>query len=208
MKILFQYLRSMLLLATPSNGFASALYCQKDACMPTAAEWSTFSASVGGRLIAIDPSLKPCASSGDVDVCVDLFMKSSDASWVSTQPGGYAYPVFTQDAASTMCFLHDISEFDAFQDSGACEQGLISSYGVAVTSEADITAALAFAASKNLQIVVKNSGLDPQGRSIASKYALMIWLNDFTGVEIKIEYNACTSDALAVPAVIAHGGVR
>lgn len=142
--------------------------------MPTATGWATFNASVGGKLIAIDPPLKPCVDSKDDGVCVDLFLKYADASWVSTQSGGYAYPVFTQDAASKMCFLHDVIEFDAFRDSGKCEQGAISSYGVAVTSEADTAAALAFAASKNLQVAVKNSGLDPQGRSVASKYALMI----------------------------------
>ncbi|GAB9475107.1 hypothetical protein Gpo141_00012212, partial [Globisporangium polare] len=177
--------------------------------MPTAAEWATFNTTrVGGKLVAIDPPLKPCVDSKDDGVCVDLFLKSADASWVSTQAGGYAYPVFTQDAASKMCFLHDVTEFDAFKDSGDCEQGSISSYGVAVTSEADIGAALAFAASKNLQVVVKSSGLDPQGRSIASKYALMIWLNGFKGVETRANFKACASDAEYVPAVIAKGGAR
>lgn len=208
MKIFSQYLRSALLLAALTNGAVGALYCQEDSCMPTAAEWATFSANVGGKLIAIDPPLKPCVDSKADDVCVDLFSNCTDASWVSTQPGGYAYPVFTQDAASKLCFLHDMAEFDAFRDSGKCEQGAISSYGVAVTSEADIAAALAFAASKNLQVVVKNSGLDPQGRSVASKYALMIWLNDFKGIETRDNFKACASDAESVPAVIARGGAR
>lgn len=182
-------------------------YCESAACWPSASDWTAFNTSVVGKLIAIDPPLKPCASSGSDDTCVDLLGKSADADWISTLPGGYAYPVFTQDSDDKICFLRALDEFNAFRDTGVCDQGAISSFGVAVSSNADIAAALAFAAQKNLQVVIKNTGHDLQGRSIASKYALMIWLHKFKGVEIDTAFQACASDT-AAPAVIARGGAR
>ena len=55
-----------------------------------------------------------------------------------------------------------------------CSQGNVPRYAVAVQKTVHVAQALAFATQFNIQVVVKSSGHDFQGRSTAAN-ALLIW---------------------------------
>ena len=59
-----------------------------------------------------------------------------------------------------------------------CYQGSVPSYYVEVTNVSDVQAALAFAQSNNVPLVVKNSGHDYKGRSSAPN-SLAIWTHNY-----------------------------
>jgi hypothetical protein len=70
---------------------------------------------------------------------------------------------------------------------------------------ADVAAALRFAQSHNLRLVVKASGHDMQGRSTGAG-ALLVWLAALVAVAVHADgFRACDSDA-ATPAVTAQPG--
>jgi len=94
-----------------------------------------------------------------------------------------------QDAQGNACF-------NPLQ---SCSQGNIPSYAVVVSKPDDVSKAVKFGAQHNLQVVIKCSGHEYQGRSTAPN-ALLVWTHKFTGVKINENYKACRNSQ-PVPAV-------
>lgn len=177
----------------PSRG----AFCEPtDACWPTAADFAALSAAVGGRLI--DPLLPEgaaCYPDDSTPACAAVIGNWTDPYWRALQPGSMQRPFWESDRATGA---------NCYTLGSACAQGAVPPVGVAATSAADVSAALAFAARFNLRVVVKSSGHEIQGRSTAAG-ALLVWLAGLRGITLEPAFAACAGDT-PVAAVSAGPG--
>lgn len=93
---------------------------------------------------------------------------------------------------------------NCFDASKPCELGDIPPFAVAARTPEDVAQALAFAAQHSMQISVKASGHEYQGRSTAAS-ALLIWLHNMRGVSTTSSFTACPGDT-PQPALTAAPG--
>ena len=68
------------------------------------AQWSSFNATVGGRLLAIVPEGAPCASDPSGTQCQGILASWNDPSWRAAQPGAMQDPVWEEGANGENCF--------------------------------------------------------------------------------------------------------
>jgi FAD/FMN-containing dehydrogenase len=171
-------------------------YCQPSLpCWPSPAEWATFNTTVNGRLLTILPEGFPCFNgSTSSPACQAVINNWTNPYWRAAQPGAMQAPNWEADANGNNCFTPDTP----------CSQGSIPTVGVAVQDPSDISAALAFAEKYDIQVAVKSTGHDFQGRSTAPN-ALLLWLHTLQGISINTSYAACPQQAPA-PAVTTHPG--
>jgi FAD/FMN-containing dehydrogenase len=177
---------------------ANAGFCAPgDACWPTAAQWASLNASVGGSLLALRPEGAPCVAAPASPACAQVTASWTNASWRRAQPGASQYPQWEADARTGA---------NCWTPGAPCSQGNVPPYAVAARAAADVAAALRFAQAHNLRVVVKASGHDMQGRS-AGADALLVWLAalDAVAVHAAGAFRACAGDA-ATAAVTAQPG--
>ncbi|KAJ7773959.1 FAD-binding domain-containing protein [Mycena metata] len=130
---------------------------------PKAAAWSKLNATIGGRLVNVVPTAKYCARLPG-GACTDAQWTS--ALFRSTIPGSMSNNNFEQGYDLTPPSL-------CLRNATSCGQGDVPFFSVEAQSAADIQAAVKFASSNNLRLVVKSSGHDVLGRSTAP-YSLLI----------------------------------
>ncbi|KAJ6481261.1 FAD-binding domain-containing protein [Mycena vitilis] len=129
---------------------------------PSAGAWNALNETISGRLVETVPSAKYCAT---------LPGGCTDAQWTSalfrsTIPGAMNKVNFEQDYdlnPVSLCLLN----------STTCEQGDVPIYSVEAQTAGDIQAAIEFASTHNLRLVVKSSGHDFLGRSTARNSLLV-----------------------------------
>ncbi|KAJ6598362.1 FAD-binding domain-containing protein [Mycena vulgaris] len=146
---------------------------------PTTAAWSALNATIGGRLAAVVPSAKYCASLSS-GACTDAQWTS--ALFRSTIPGALNQVNWEQGYDLTPPSL-------CLRNATTCGQGDVPIYSVEAETVADVQAAVKFASAHNLRVVVKASGHDYLGRSTAPN-SLLIHTANFT--------NLTTTDAFFV----------
>ncbi|KAJ7030517.1 FAD-binding domain-containing protein [Mycena alexandri] len=130
---------------------------------PKAAAWSKLNATIGGRLVNVIPTAKYCARLPG-GACTDAQWTS--ALFRSTIPGSMSNNNLEQGYDLTPPSL-------CLRNATSCGQGDVPIFSVEAQSAADIQAAVKFASSNNLRLVVKSSGHDVLGRSTAP-YSLLI----------------------------------
>ncbi|KAF7349910.1 FAD-binding domain-containing protein [Mycena venus] len=130
---------------------------------PKAAAWSKLNATIGGRLVNVIPTAKYCARLPG-GTCTDAQWTS--ALFRSTIPGSMNNNNLEQGYDFTPPSL-------CLRNATTCGQGNVPTFSVEAQSAADIQAAVKFASSNNLRLVVKSSGHDVLGRSTAP-YSLLI----------------------------------
>ncbi|KAJ7784953.1 FAD-binding domain-containing protein, partial [Mycena maculata] len=119
---------------------------------PNATVWSTLNSTVSGRLVCVVPSAKYCESLPG-GAC-------TDAQWASA--------VFRNTIPGAMNQGYDLTPPSlCVQNGTTCGQGDVPIYSVEAETVADIQAAVKFASTHNLRLVVKSSGHDTLGRSTA-----------------------------------------
>ena len=179
---------------------ASVGFCAPgQACWPTAAQWQTLNASVGGSLLAVAPPLASCFGTFpgvpyDGAACSANVANFSNSYWRSSQPGASQEPNWEQGADGGDCF-------DAAKP---CSLGNIPPFAVRARGGADVAAALRFAAAHTLRVVIKSSGHEYQGRS-AGADALLLWLHALDAVAVSPAFKPCAGDT-PVPALTAGPG--
>ncbi|KAJ7635275.1 FAD-binding domain-containing protein [Roridomyces roridus] len=125
---------------------------------PSVAAWSAFNASISGRLVDVVPSAEFCARLPG-GAC-------TDAQWGSALfrngiPGSMEQVNWEQgydQSPPSLCFQNQTT---------LCGQGNVPVYSVEAESVADVQAAIKFATTNNLRLVIKSSGHDQLGRSTA-----------------------------------------
>ena len=189
---------------------ACAGYCtsSNSTCWPSASDWALFNKTISGKLIRITPVLEQCFRSKDLNICNDVVTKSQMYDYLSFWPAGYAMSMFEADPVTGDACIPTSPNYLAWIQNGSCPQGGTPYYGVAVSSAQDIAQTLSFAQKKNIQVIIKCSGHDFQGRSAGSKDSLMIWTSNFKGVDIQSDFTTGCSDSTGNPAVTISAGTR
>ncbi|KAI1797904.1 FAD-binding domain-containing protein [Ganoderma leucocontextum] len=165
-------------LEAPSSSGCRSLF--GDTCWPNATEFSRLQEQLSQPLLHPLPPASPCYPlsdpSGD---CDDVHRLWANASFRATQPGamqGSTFETFVfKNGTISACYNNTSLGVP-------CEQGSVPVVGVDARSDADIQAAVKFAAAHNLRVVVKSTGHDLSGRSTA-RGSFVIWthnLNDIT----------------------------
>ncbi|KAF7341935.1 FAD-binding domain-containing protein [Mycena sanguinolenta] len=131
---------------------------------PRQAEWDALNATVSGRLVAVVPSAKFCASLPG-GACTDDQWES--AVFRSNIPGAMDQVNWEQGYdlnPPSLCLRNTTS---------TCGQGDVPLYSVEAETVADIQAAVKFSSTHNLRLVIKSSGHDYLGRSTAPSSLLI-----------------------------------
>ncbi|KAK7978485.1 FAD binding domain-containing protein [Apiospora saccharicola] len=163
--------------ATPyiprSADAAPGCYCMPgDACWPSADTWSTLNSTVSGRLVATVPIGSPCHDpTYDADACAAL------------QSGWQLPQTHLPSSSSVMHPFFANQSCDPFTPrSQPCLLGNYAAYAVNVTGKEDVQAALKFAKTNNIRIVIRNTGHDFLGRSTGAG-SLAIWTQYLKNME-------------------------
>ena len=151
---------------------------------PTAESWEKLNQDVGGHLIRVQSPLAACADRSDSTSCKEVIKKLQNPYYIGDQP------------ATT-------------QTSGWVDGWMSapSAYAVAVSSSADVVAAVNFARENNLRLVVKGGGHSYQGTSNAAD-SLLIWTRAMNSIVLHDAFVAqgCAASATPQPAVTAEAG--
>ncbi len=127
----------------------------------------------------------PCAVDASSPACAAVVGSWEDPFWRAAQPGAMQRPFWEADRTTGA---------NCYTPGEACAQGDVPPYAVAAESTADVAAALAFAAARNVRSVVKSSGHDIQGRSTAPG-ALLVWTAHIKNATVHEAFTACPGDA-------------
>ncbi|KAJ7797969.1 FAD-binding domain-containing protein [Mycena leptocephala] len=138
---------------------------------PNVTAWGALNATVSGRLVTAVSSAKYCASLPG-GACTDTQWTS--ALFRSTIPGAMNQVNFEQGYDLTPPSL-------CLRNSTTCGQGDVPIYAMEAETVDDVQAAVIFARTHDLRLVVKSSGHDYLGRSTAPN-SLLIHMTKFTAV--------------------------
>ena len=170
---------------------ASAAFAPKGCrCLPSDACWASvpfaqLNASIGGRLIYITDPYAACVADSNSASCAQALQSSDDEFWLTSQPDGY---------------LHT-GQFGVWNMSSAQ-----ASLAVVALSEADVQAAVAFAAAWNLRVSVKSTGHDWYGRSTAPG-SLLIWTHLLNTTSFLSDFSD-SCGLTPVPVAVVGSGVQ
>jgi FAD/FMN-containing dehydrogenase len=149
---------------------------------PGEGEWDKLRTSVGGNLIKVEPLFAPCAPDPGSAGCAQLRKNLRNPFFLGDQPGGTQvsgwYRAWTP-APST--------------------------YAVKARSAADVAAAVNFARTHDLRLVVKGAGHSYQGTSSAAD-SLLVWTRGMRKIELHDGFVPQGCDVAPVPAVSAGAG--
>ncbi|RYN18506.1 hypothetical protein AA0115_g11279 [Alternaria tenuissima] len=145
-----------------------------DKSWPSQSDWNSLNKTVGGRLVATVPLGAPChGSTFDNATCESL-----KSQWQYEK-------IHYESSSSVMAPFFANQSCDPFQPRDRpCELGNYVRYAVDASGPADVQKAIAFAASKNIRLVIRNTGHDYLGRSTGAG-SLAVWthhLKDITHV--------------------------
>lgn len=154
----------------------------EDPAWPTAAQWDELNQAVGGRLIKIKPPFGICHDPAETSRCKTL--------------------------------LHDLGnpyalgdEVSLTQNSGWADAWIStpSAYAVAARNAGDVVAAVNFARTHHLRLVVKGGGHSYQGTSNAAN-SLLIWTRKMDTVMLHDDFVIAGGHAQPQPAVSVGAG--
>lgn len=196
--------------STASKRAAVKQYCTPNqACWPSAADWSAFNNTISGRLIKVTPWQDPCYASPNgykqpqcQSVRLNYFDGKTRASYPgATQTDNWSYCSTNKGlvgdcslTASTTGQL-DLSPVTDHE----CKLGRLSPYAVAIATNEDVTAALAFAKAKNIKVVIKNTGHEYLGRGTAPD-SLMLWTHNLQSISYSPSFAGTGKTALVLGA--------
>ncbi|KAG9090156.1 hypothetical protein FRC07_012173, partial [Ceratobasidium sp. 392] len=141
------------------------------ACWPSPDVWSSFNASINGRLVAPRPPAWPCHDPNyDEAACSGVKANWNDSFWRADQTGAMQDPIWD----SLGCGI------DTPQNQ-TCDPGFVPIYSVAAQEAEDVSKAVIFAAKHKIKLVIKNTGHDYLGRS-SGIGSLSIWTHQLKGI--------------------------
>ena len=127
-----------------------------DPCWPSPADFARLQKQLSQPLLHPLPPASPCYPLSDPSGnCDEVHRQWSNASWRADQPGamqGANFETFIfKNGSTSACFMNTALGIP-------CTQGSVPVVGVDARGDADIQAAVAFAATHNLRVVVKSTG--------------------------------------------------
>jgi len=151
---------------------------------PTAAQWEELRQAVGGRLIELQSPLHACLKAPDNAACKAMFAELRNPFYIGDQPE------LTQSSGWFRAWTSQPSV-----------------YAVAANSAADVVAAVHFARTHNLRLVVKGGGHSYQGTSDAAD-SLLIWTRHMHAIALHDAFvgQGCAGTQAPQPAVTIEAG--
>ncbi|KAL0782264.1 hypothetical protein CaCOL14_000170 [Colletotrichum acutatum] len=167
-------------------------------CWPTAAEWSAFNTTVGGRLIATIPIGAVCHDS--------TFGAYDEAKCSALQNSWSASETHIQTSSSVMAAFFANQSCDPFlAKTDRCIIGTYVQYAVKAASADDYAKTIRFAQDYNIRLVIRNTGHDYLGKSTGAG-ALALWTHHLKDISV-LDYKstAYTGKALKLGAGVQAG---
>jgi len=160
-----------------------------DACWPDDNIWSSFNSTIGGTLIATVPIASPCHydpfTTYNAGVCQNLQTAWTSPATHYDSPSSIAAPYFTNNSCNP--FL---------PPSAPCVIGSYVSYSVNATDASIIKKTILFATYFNIRLVIRNTGLDYNGKSSGAG-AIAIWTHALRQIDF-LDYNSSNYTGKAV----------
>lgn len=182
--------------ATFSTAFSSSpvgkTYCRPtDSCWPSLTVWQTLNTTVNGNLVLPLPETYPCSVDPNGNDCQTVIQNFSNPFWRVKQIGATQSPIWEVNfTTGEGCYVFG----------QPCNQGYIPPIAVNASKASYVSAALSFAHKYNIQVVIKSSGHEYQGRSSGAG-TLLIWTQYMKGFKLGKNYVPCTGDT-PVPNVV------
>jgi FAD/FMN-containing dehydrogenase len=156
----------------------------EDPNWPSLRDWESLKKQVGGRLLKPQSPFAGCQSTPDSAVCGEALRQIKNPFYIGdevalTQTSGWADAWVSQPSA----------------------------YAVAVKSTSDVVAAVNFARTHSLRLVVKGGGHSYQGTSQAPD-SLLVWMRHMNAIELQEAFvgQGCQSRCAPQPAVTIEAG--
>ncbi|KAH6629017.1 hypothetical protein C7974DRAFT_358570 [Boeremia exigua] len=144
----------------------------EDRAWPSASEWDSFNKTVGGRLVETVPLGAPCHGS-----------TFDDAACESLQRQWQTEKIHYESSSSVMAPFFANQSCDPFQPrERPCELGNYARFAVNVSGPADVQRTIEFATSRNIRLVVRNTGHDYLGRSTGAG-SLAVWTHHLKDID-------------------------
>lgn len=156
----------------------------KDALWPSREKWEQLNKVVNGNLIKVESPLAACKTALDNNACEELFRNLKNPYYISDNPA--------------------LTQTSGWVDAWRSEPSV---YAVAAKNTADIVAAVNFARTNNLRLVVKGGGHSYQGTSNSAD-SLLIWTRAMNKIVVHENFVAygCESKQSPQPAVTIEAG--
>ncbi|PKS08601.1 hypothetical protein jhhlp_004987 [Lomentospora prolificans] len=172
--------------ALPEGNCHSKCRClPSQPCWPSMDKWQALNESVHGHLSQVSPIGAACHEPTYNEAqCTNLLSGlMHDSSYRAANPGASQWANWEAwESHNETCYVDG-------DTSVKCQQGRVSLYSVAVESVDEIAAALKFATKHNIRLVVKNTGHDFSGRSMAAN-SLQIHTRKMKDIEFSDEFVA------------------
>jgi FAD/FMN-containing dehydrogenase len=153
-----------------------------DADWPRAADWARLKEAVGGALVRPVSPYGPCESADAAPACLSHLKDLRNPYFLGDQPGG--------------------TQVSGYLDAWRPAQ---SAYAVAARNAADVAAAVDFARTHNLRLVVKGGGHSYQGTSNAPD-SLLVWTRAMHAITLHEAFVPRGCRTAPVPAVTVEAG--
>ncbi|MEO5946198.1 MAG: FAD-binding oxidoreductase, partial [Chitinophagaceae bacterium] len=156
----------------------------KDALWPSQRKWEQLNKAVNGNLIKIESPLAACKTSSDNSACEEFFRNLKNPYYIGDNPA--------------------LTQTSGWVDAWRSEPSV---YAVAAKNTADVVAAVNFARTNNLRLVVKGGGHSYQGTSNSAD-SLLIWTRAMNKIVVHENFVAygCESKQSPQPAVTIDAG--
>ena len=155
-----------------------------DPSWPSAASWNQLNREVGGRLITVESPLAVCRAAPASPACAEVVRRLRNPYYLGDQPG--------------------LTQTSGWVDGWTSAPSV---YAVAARETADVVAAVTFARTNHLRLVVKGGGHAYQGTSTAPD-SLLIWTRAMNGITLHDAFVAtgCAEIQTPQPAVTVGAG--
>jgi FAD/FMN-containing dehydrogenase len=189
-RTLLQGLAAMVVPQTGIAGAGGASMMQRirpgDPDWPQPAAWDDLNQAVGGRLIKVEPMFATCETGANSGGCAEVLQSLKNPYYLGEQPAG------TQTSGWV----------DAWRSAP-------SAYAVPAHSTSDVVAAVNFARTHRIRLVVKGGGHSYLGGSNAPD-SLLVWMRPMDAITLHDSFvgQGCSGQQEAVPAVSIQTGAR
>jgi hypothetical protein len=155
-----------------------------DSAWPGAAEWQSLKSAVGGNLIEVRALFAPCEASSESEACQAVYHNIRNPFYIGDQPAG--------------------TQVSGWLDAWTPAPSV---YAVRARNAADVTAAVNFARTHNLRLVVKGGAHSYLGASNAPD-SLLIWTRSMNSVALEDAFvgKGCAGKMAPTPAVTVGAG--
>jgi FAD/FMN-containing dehydrogenase len=170
--------------ATSVTGRRPARVRPSDPAWPSAEHWEQLRSAVGGNLMPVSAPFASCESAPSGTACLEAVKNIRNPYWVGDQPAG--------------------TQVSGWLDAWTPAPSV---FAVKARNAADVAAAVTFARTNNLRLVVKGGGHSYLGTSNAPD-SLLIWTRAMSKVTLHRSFvgQGCKGHVAPVPAVSSEAG--